>query len=62
MHEGGIAMNGQCSGRNCEVASTCARFNPKLHADALCEFAGNEHGPAVWWAQRIQVETLKRAA
>lgn len=55
-------MNGQCSGRNCEVAGTCARFNPKIHADPICGFAGNENGPASHWVQRVSVVVVKKAA
>lgn len=55
-------MNGQCSGRNCEVAGTCARFNPKIHADALCGFGENENGPSPHWVQRVEVVVIRRAA
>ena len=46
-------MNGQCSGRACEVAATCGRFNPRIHADPLCGFGGNPDGPATHWVQAV---------
>lgn len=55
-------MNGQCSGRNCEVAGTCARFNPKIHAEAICGFGLSPDGHAVYWAPSVQIVVVKRAA
>lgn len=55
-------MNGKCAGLNCEVARTCARFNPKSHNANICSFAGNESGPAVHWVPLVRVVTLQRAA
>jgi len=57
----GCGMNGQCSGRNCEIAATCRRFNPRIHAEAICGFGGDENGPAVHWVERIRV-VVPRAA